>query len=350
MEVYKVGGSVRDHLMGVNAWDVDWVVVGACAQDLLDKGYLQVGADFPVFLHPHSQDEYALARTERKSGPGYLGFDVQTENVTLEEDLMRRDLTINAMALTADGMLIDPYGGKSDIENKVIRHVGPAFVEDPVRILRVFRFLARFGPDWTIAPETQALIHHMVQQGDASSLVGERIWKETSRALMEQHPQQYLKSLAEFSLTSLPCFEVYRNCERNAHAVGVASERKLSLNARVALALGHAAQTRTRPAGLPGDAWKAIQAQVEFVEDPALLDPCQHPERVVLFLDRVGAFKGSELLTDLLTGWECQGRDVSKLRQASAQALAVDIQSIAQAMPQGPAVGHAIRAARIAAI
>jgi tRNA nucleotidyltransferase (CCA-adding enzyme) len=188
--VYLVGGAVRDALLGLPLTDSDWVVTGATPQDMLDLGYTAVGRDFPVFLHPQTHEEYALARTERKSGQGYRGFVVDSDiSVTLEEDLARRDLTINAMAQTHDGRIIDPYGGQADIQHKVLRHVSPAFAEDPVRILRLARFAARF-PDFTVAPETQALMQQMVNQGEVDHLVPERVWQELSRGLMAIKPSR----------------------------------------------------------------------------------------------------------------------------------------------------------------
>jgi len=187
MKVYLVGGAVRDELLGRPVGERDWVVVGATPQQMLDLGYRQVGRDFPVFLHPETREEHALARTERKTGPGYRGFELHySPNVTLEDDLRRRDLTINAIARDADGALIDPHGGRADIEARKLRHVSDAFNEDPVRILRVARFLARFEPlGFTIAPETAARMRAMVAAGEADALVPERIWQETERALGE---------------------------------------------------------------------------------------------------------------------------------------------------------------------
>ena len=175
MRIYRVGGSVRDQLMGRPAGDRDWVVVGASPDDMLTAGYTPVGRDFPVFLHPETHEEYALARTERKTAPGYRGFVFHADaSVTLEEDLARRDLTINAIACDQDGTLIDPRGGRADIEARVLRHVSPAFAEDPVRILRIARFAARFD-DFSVAPETLALMRDMVRAGEVDALVAERV-------------------------------------------------------------------------------------------------------------------------------------------------------------------------------
>ena len=197
MKVYLVGGAVRDELLGRPVGERDWVVVGATPQQMLDSGFRQVGRDFPVFLHPETGEEHALARTERKTGPGYRGFELHySPDVTLEEDLKRRDLTINAMARGMDGTLIDPHGGRADLEAKQLRHVSEAFNEDPVRILRVARFLARFEPlGFEIATETLARMRAIVAAGEADALVPERIWQETGRALGEPAPAAWLRAL-----------------------------------------------------------------------------------------------------------------------------------------------------------
>jgi len=225
METYLVGGAVRDALMGLRVQDHDWVVVGATPQELVDQGFVPVGRDFPVFLHPQTKEEYALARTERNTAPGYRGFAVHAApDVTLEDDLARRDLTINSIAVHADltrasalfssessslaasweasGALVDPYGGRKDIADKVLRHVTPAFREDPVRILRLARFAARFT-DFHVAPETLDLMREMVAQGDVDHLVAERVWQEIARGLMEAQPSRM--------------FAVLRDCGALAH-------------------------------------------------------------------------------------------------------------------------------------
>lgn len=197
MQIYMVGGAVRDDLLGVPVKDRDWVVVGATPEHMLAQGYRPVGKDFPVFLHPHSNEEYALARTERKSGNGYTGFSVHaTSDVSLEDDLLRRDLTINAMARDTHGTLIDPHGGQRDLEARILRHVSTSFAEDPVRILRIARFAARFK-DFTVAPETLALMRAMVAQGEVEHLVPERVWQEFARGLMEHTPSRMLMVLRE---------------------------------------------------------------------------------------------------------------------------------------------------------
>ena len=190
MKIYQVGGSVRDKLLGLPASDRDYVIVGATVDEMLAAKFQPVGKDFPVFLHPKTKEEYALARTERKTGRGYTGFAFHTSpDVTLQDDLQRRDLTINAMALDADGSLIDPYGGALDIEEKVFRHVSDAFAEDPLRVLRVARFSARFT-DFSVAPETLLLCKKLVDDGEIAELVAERVWQEISRGLMEKNPSR----------------------------------------------------------------------------------------------------------------------------------------------------------------
>ncbi|EJD6040225.1 multifunctional CCA addition/repair protein [Morganella morganii] len=197
MDIYLVGGAVRDALLGLPVSDRDWVVVGATPDIMLERGYQQVGRDFPVFLHPGTREEYALARTERKTGAGYTGFACYSApDVTLEDDLQRRDLTINAMAQSADGTLYDPYHGADDLKNRILRHVSEAFTEDPLRVLRVARFAARFAPQgFVIAPETLELMSAITQQGELAHLTAERVWKETEKALSSPCPDIYFSVL-----------------------------------------------------------------------------------------------------------------------------------------------------------
>jgi tRNA nucleotidyltransferase (CCA-adding enzyme) len=199
MQIYKVGGAVRDRLLGREVSEIDWVVVGASAEQMLELGYRPVGADFPVFLHPQSGEEYALARTERKSGRGYGGFTFfASPDVTLEEDLIRRDLTVNAMAEDDQGRLIDPYGGQRDLAAKLLRHVSPAFAEDPLRVLRVARFAARYAPlGFSVAPETLELMRQLSESGELNALTPERSWKEISRALLEPRPDVFIQVLRD---------------------------------------------------------------------------------------------------------------------------------------------------------
>ena len=196
METYLVGGGVRDQLLGLPVKDRDWVVAGSSPEQMLAQGFRSVGKDFPVFLHPDTNEEYALARTERKTAPGYKGFAIHAApDVTLEQDLARRDLTINAIAQDANGKLIDPYNGQQDLKNKTLRHVSSAFTEDPVRVLRIARFAARFN--FTIADETKALIQQMVEAKELEHLVPERVWQELARALQTKQPSRFFTSLRE---------------------------------------------------------------------------------------------------------------------------------------------------------
>jgi tRNA nucleotidyltransferase (CCA-adding enzyme) len=197
MKIYQVGGCVRDALLGRPVQDRDWVVVGATPEQLAAQGFRPVGRDFPVFLHPETHEEYALARTERKTAPGYHGFAIHAApDVSLEDDLLRRDLTINAIARASDGTLIDPHGGQRDIEARVLRHVSPAFAEDPVRILRLARFAARFA-DFSVAPETLQLMRDMVGAGEVDALVPERVWQEVAKGLMEDQPSRMFAVLRD---------------------------------------------------------------------------------------------------------------------------------------------------------
>lgn len=197
LKIYLVGGAVRDALLHLPVQERDWLVVGATPEDMIARGFTPVGKDFPVFLHPHSKEEYALARTERKSGRGYKGFAFNTSpDITLEEDLKRRDLTINAIAQNVDGEIFDPYGGRQDLDHKILRHVSDAFAEDPLRLLRVARFAARFHHlGFTVAPETMALLQQIVRDGEAAHLVPERIWQEIKKALNEKNPQVFIEVL-----------------------------------------------------------------------------------------------------------------------------------------------------------
>lgn len=220
MDIYLVGGAVRDELLGYPVKEHDWVVVGARPNDLLTRGYQQVGKDFPVFLHPETKDEYALARTERKQGHGYTGFAVDCDPaVTLEEDLMRRDLTVNAIARSASGELVDPYNGRADLQARVLRHVSDAFVEDPLRVLRTARFAARYAHlGFTVAPETLSLMAEIVSSGELKHLPAERVWVEMERALGEQDPDVFFEVLRDCGALAalLPELEALFGVPQNA--------------------------------------------------------------------------------------------------------------------------------------
>ncbi|MPW38014.1 multifunctional CCA addition/repair protein [Vibrio sp. B1Z05] len=212
MQTYLVGGAVRDKLLNIENYDRDWVVVGATPQTLLDLGYQAVGKDFPVFLHPKTHEEYALARTERKSGSGYTGFDCYfAQDVTLEEDLIRRDLTINAIAQDESGTLYDPYGGQQDIQNKCLRHVSHAFVEDPLRVLRVARFAAKLHHlGFSVAQETLSLMREIVDSGELQTLTAERVWQEWHKSLLTQDPQVFIEVLQECGALAVVMPEISR--------------------------------------------------------------------------------------------------------------------------------------------
>jgi tRNA nucleotidyltransferase (CCA-adding enzyme) len=216
MKVYIVGGAVRDTVQARKVEDLDYVVVGSTVEEMTAQGFEKVGADFPVFLHPDTSEEYALARRESKTGVGYLGFTSEFDaDVTLEEDLGRRDLTINSMAMAVDnvpgfGDLVDPFNGIADINARVLRHTSDAFAEDPVRVLRLARFRARFGPEWTVAPETATLVSQMAKQGVLKELTAERVWKEMSRALMEPHARLFFDTLLEVDALHVIFPEVYK--------------------------------------------------------------------------------------------------------------------------------------------
>ena len=234
MKTYLVGGAVRDMLMGMEPKDRDFVVVGSTPEEMLSVGFEKVGADFPVFLEPVTGEEYALARREKKTGTGYLGFTSEFgTDVTLEEDLSRRDLTINSMAYEISGFggYIDPYNGQEDLQNQILRHTSNAFEEDPVRVLRVARFRARFGRGWKVAPETRDLIHSMAKKGVLNELTAERVWKELSRALMEPHPRLFFDTLLECDALHVLFPEVYALCSamesRKWHPEGNAYEHTM---------------------------------------------------------------------------------------------------------------------------
>lgn len=284
MEIYTVGGAIRDELLGRPVADRDYVVVGASPEAMLARGFRPVGKDFPVFLHPKTQEEYALARTERKTGKGYHGFAFHAApEVTLEEDLARRDLTINAMARGEDGLLVDPFNGQTDLNARVLRHVGPAFTEDPVRILRLARFAARFG-DFSVAPETMALMQQMVASGEVDHLVAERVWQELAKGLMEDHPARMIEVLhqcgalarllpeleALFGVPQRP--EFHPEVDTGAHLLLV-----LSMAARLQLALPARFAALTHDLGkgnTPATEWPRHHGH-EARGEPLLLALCE---------------------------------------------------------------------------
>ena len=345
MHIYTVGGAVRDAQLGLAVQDRDYVVVGATPEQMVSQGFKPVGQDFPVFLHPKTHEEYALARTERKSGMGYKGFTVYAApEVTLEEDLRRRDLTINAMAVDESGTIIDPYGGMADIQARVFRHVSEAFAEDPVRILRVARFAARFT-DFSLASETLVLMQKMVQAGEVDALVPERVWQEIARGLMEQQPSRMFLMLRECGALARLLPELDRlfgvpqppqhhpEVDTGVHVMLVvdwAARRGHSLAVRFAALTHDLGKGLTPPEFWPkhhGHEAKSValvQALSERLRAPA---ECRdlavavardhgnvhralelRPETIVEMLERVDAFRRPQRFTEFLQACECDFR------------------------------------------
>jgi tRNA nucleotidyltransferase (CCA-adding enzyme) len=402
MNIYLVGGAVRDRLLGRPGGDRDWVVVGSTVQAMLDAGYTPVGKDFPVFLHPHSKEEYALARTERKSGHGYHGFVVHASpDVTLEDDLARRDLTINAMAEGTGGQLIDPYGGQRDLQARVLRHVSPAFAEDPVRILRLARFAARFA-DFSVADETMALMRQMVDAGEADHLVAERVWQEVARGLMEAHPSRMFEVLRQCGALArlLPELdrlwgvpqraEYHPEIDTGVHVMMVldmAAQLAAPLPVRYAC-LGHDLGKGTTPADvLPrhlGHEGRSAQLLKQVNTRWRVPVACQEIADVVArehgnihrsgelnaaallrLLERCDGFRKPQRFRDTLLACECDARgrlglqdtpypQATRLNQALDIALSVDTAAVsAQALQRGmkgEAIGRAISQARTQAL
>ncbi len=382
MDVYLVGGAVRDGLLGLSGSDRDWVVVGATPQGMLDQGYQPVGRDFPVFLHPSTHEEYALARTERKTAPGYRGFEVHAApDVTLEQDLSRRDLTINAMAQDAQGNIIDPYGGQRDLRARVLRHVTDAFREDPVRILRVARFAARF-PDFTVAPDTLALMREMVQHGEVDALVGERVWQELARGFMATQPTRMIEVLTQ-------CGAWQRLLPQHPpihQALALAARSGATLSVRAACVFAGDAGTPTSdhtpasnqpwalsPLVLPGDVRDVIeltrQLRLQWHEVPhwtvgqclaCLLkcDAMRRPERLQEALEALTCIATAqasashqapahESASPQSLEWSVPLRAVERLKRQMERLQSVDTSAAsAQALAhglRGPAIGEHIR-------
>jgi tRNA nucleotidyltransferase (CCA-adding enzyme) len=402
MRAYVVGGAVRDALLGRSGVDRDWVVVGATPDEMTAAGYTPVGRDFPVFLHPQTKEEYALARTERKTAPGYHGFSFHAApDVTLEQDLARRDLTINAMAQAEDGTLIDPYGGRRDLEAKVLRHVGEAFAEDPVRVLRLARFAARFA-DFTVAPETMALMRGMVEAGEVDALVAERVWQELARGLMEAKPSRMFDVLRDCGALARLLPEVDRLWgvpQRADHHpevdTGVHLTMVLDMAARLDAplavrwaCLGHDVGKGTTPADvLPrhlGHEQRSARLLRQIGERLRVPVECREladvvarehgnvhkclelsPQALLRLLERSDALRKPRRFDDVLLACECDARgrggredapypQRARLREALDIALAVDASAAAaEAMArglEGPKVGEAVRAARLRAL
>jgi tRNA nucleotidyltransferase (CCA-adding enzyme) len=370
MRSYLVGGAVRDALLGLPVNDRDWVVVGATPQDMIAAGYLPVGKDFPVFLHPDTREEYALARTERKTARGYHGFSFYTEpDVTLEQDLARRDLTINAIAQAGDGAVIDPYHGRDDLQRKVLRHVTDAFREDPVRILRVARFAARFA-DFAVAPETAALMREMVDAGEADALVAERVWQELARGLMEPTPSRMLQVLRDCGALERLLPEVSADAALLA-VLDTAAALHAPLPVRFACLVcdagardAQALRALCERLRVPTECRELAEVMARehrHIDDSGSYDA----EAVMHLLEKCDAIRKPQRFAQLLLACECEARGRGRLgaqgyapRERLARALAaaqsVATSSIAAraaaAGVSGPKVGEMIHAARIDAV
>ena len=402
MKTWLVGGAVRDALLGLPVQDRDWVVVGATPQAMLDAGYLPVGKDFPVFLHPRTHEEVALARTERKTAPGYHGFAFHAEpGVTLEDDLLRRDLTINAMAQDDAGTIVDPHGGRRDLQDGVLRHVSPAFAEDPVRILRLARFAARFA-DFSVAPATAALMRQMVEAGEVDALVPERVWQELARGLMEARPSRMFEVLRDCGALQrlLPEVERLWGVPQRADYhpevdTGVHLMMVLDMAARLAApltvryaCLGHDLGKGTTPPDiLPrhlGHEERSVKLVRAVSDRLKLPSDCRELAELVArehgnihrsgefgaaallrLLERCDALRRQARFDEILLACECDARgrlglqdqpypQRERLQRARALAAAVDTAALAaQAAAtgrRGPAIGEVIHAARAEAI
>ena len=352
MKIYVVGGAVRDRLLGLQPGDRDYVVVGASPEEMLSAGYTPVGKDFPVFLHPQTHEEYALARTERKTGHGYHGFSFHAApDVTLEEDLARRDLTINAMAEDAAGKVIDPYGGQKDLNARVLRHVSPAFAEDPVRVLRLARFAARF-PQFTVATETLALMQQMVRAGETRHLVAERVWQELSRGLMAEQPERMFAVLEACGATTdlLPGIPLVPG------RLNAAAQRDLPLPVRVALWLAECRSEQVTALAeqlrLPTDCRDLALLLVRH--RAALLQPVAlSAEGCLDTLERCDGLRRADRFRMLLSALPGLGEDpttVDRWLQIQAAAAAVDAGAIALSVRTQEHIPARIRDARIEAI
>jgi tRNA nucleotidyltransferase (CCA-adding enzyme) len=362
MKIYCVGGAVRDELLGLPVKDRDYVVVGATPEEMLQQGFKPVGKDFPVFLHPQTHEEYALARTERKTARGYHGFEFYTApDVTLEQDLARRDLTINAIAKDAEGRLIDPFGGASDLKAGLLRHVGPAFAEDPVRILRVARFAARFG--FRIAPETLALMSAMAENGEADALVAERVWQELARGLMESKPSRMLGVLRECGALARVMPEIDALWEdpdtaREAlRALDASAAADDSLEARVAalarLLVPLAVESLAGRLKMPADSRDLALLAARYGNSVADAGELGAEELFELF-EVIDAWRRPERLKKLisatLAGEQNAGRARLRLDRALSAAVTIDAGAIAQSSATPAEIGRRVAEARLAAI
>lgn len=400
MQVYLVGGAVRDHLLGIDSYDNDWVVVGTTPEIMLSQGYTAVGKDFPVFLHPKSKEEHALARTERKSGAGYTGFECFfDQSVTLEEDLIRRDLTINAMAMDNDGNLYDPYGGQQDLQAKVLRHVSEAFVEDPLRVLRVARFAAKLAHlGFSVAEETIQLMREIAESGELSTLTPERVWQEWHKSLSTSRPDVFLSVLRESGALAIVLPEIdalfgvpqperwHPEIDTGIHTLMVAEQ---AARLSDSLPVRFAAQVHDLGKGVtPESEWpshkmhchtglKLIKKLCERVRVPndfrdlALMVCEQHsnihraaelkPQTIIKILNKFDVWRKSERLQDILIccqadhagrkGLEDQPYLQAELfMQAYQAAASVDVQAIIKDGFKGPAIRDEQEKRRVEAV
>lgn len=361
MKAYLVGGAVRDELLGRPAAERDWVVVGATPEELRARGYREVGRDFPVFLHPETREEHALARTERKTGPGYRGFAVRAgPGVTLEDDLRRRDLTVNAMARDADGTLIDPHGGRRDLEARLLRHVSPAFREDPVRVLRAARFAARLAPlGFRVADETRALMRAMVAAGEVAALVPERVFREFRGALMEPAPEAFVDVLEDCGAWP-EIFPEQPAPRRAAALLGRAAAAGLSLPARFACAAWPARDTGAfcRRLRAPRALSRAAGLLRAHYPRFAALDPADDPAALLTLLEALDGARRPEPAADFLAAAETvaaeegtdRGRAGRALRRALAAVRNCDERAAAAGAGSPAEIPAAVRAARLKAV
>jgi tRNA nucleotidyltransferase (CCA-adding enzyme) len=374
METYLVGGAVRDRLLGRVVKERDYVVVGASPQELLNQGFLPVGKSFPVFLHPTTHEEYALARTERKKGPGYTGFDIySSKDVTLIEDLKRRDLTINAIAETSQGDIIDPYQGFQDIEKRILRHVSPAFVEDPVRILRVGRFMARFASlGFQVAPETLTLMQTMVSNGEVDALVPERIWREFEQALLESNPGEFILTLESCGAWTRICPEwagvSYERQRQALRALSIATHLTQEPTIRFASLMKCITldAEQTGPVYQLAMRWHLPKSYRDlWILSIRYVDSVQHtnqhqPETLLDLLEQLDAFRRPERFQHFLTvceiDWQSQQAQTREYFQnklflsALRAAQSVSIASLVQAGVQGENFSEQLRKLRLQAI
>jgi len=361
MQVYLVGGAVRDELLGLPVPERDWVVVGATPGELQRAGYRAVGREFPVFLHPDTSEEYALARLERKTGPGYRGFETRfSPDVTLEQDLQRRDLTINAMARAADGTLIDPYGGQRDLQQRQLRHVSAAFVEDPVRVLRVARFAARLHAyGFSVAPETRELMRLMVANGEINALVPERVWREMARALLQANPEVFFDVLAECGALALLLPELHWNDEARAalqRAVVLAPEGSVRFAALLADTPASAIAALCERLRIPNDYRELALLAARLLQHIGTLGALDaagtHDVAATLaLLEAADALRRPERFQLLLYALQARGGLTDEARSELSGALAavatVALPPAELAQLKGPAIADAYRAARL---